>query len=185
MGMKVENSLVCVWSNRIHLIFMLVAGWELASDRFASGSHILLCNAIWALTDILVYWKHHESAMLALNFVHHTFRVYLLFSCSRIWVPTTDVLVCYAFYIVQCIFLYVQHGKLYHGRAAWFRVPFKWAFALSILTRLVAYYRVFLSQYGPWHTAPFFVFDSAYFAWHFVFRAPPSPPLPSPSPSTA
>lgn len=206
MGMQVEDHAICVWANRVHLCFMTIAAAHLASGalsgelmalpwRFAGVGGpksaaieacvaVLRANAWWALTDLLVYAPFHDKSMLSLNAVHHLFRIYLLDTIGAFASDSLDVLLCHVLYIAQCCFLYVQHGKLYNGRSVWFRRPFKWAFAFSILTRLSAYVWVFPRHFaallGPDANAwlplvftffPFLLFDASYFLFHFC--APP------------
>jgi len=118
--------------------------------------------------------------------VHHIFRIYLMYTCTMFTSISYDVILPVLAYIFQCMFLYVQHGKLYNGHSAWFRVPFKWMFFASIVSRILFYPNILYKHYSfvskgeepQWTLVgravfPFLIFDVFYLVYHFCIPPPP------------
>ena len=148
------------------------------------SNRILLFYSVWAIVDLVMYFRHHPFLMWALNCVHHIFRIFLLAtsvigSAVCIWEA-----ICQVTYCVSCSCLYLKIGLLVDERQSsrMFRRIARYSFYASIVTRLMGYtFGFYWNFVDTFHQYPvrtgaifsiYFLFDAAYLTFHCL----PHPP---------
>ncbi|XP_065177262.1 uncharacterized protein LOC135807161 [Sycon ciliatum] len=142
------------------------------------SNRILLLYSVFAIMDLIMYFRHHPFALWLLNCVHHVFRIFLLATTvagSAVCIWQT---LCQITYCLSCACLYLKIGLLLDEKRPmkFFRRFAKYNFFASIVMRLIGYvlaaYWNFLDVF---RTHPvqstslflaYFLFDAAYLTFH-------------------